>query len=45
MTISKKLYYKSVILFINRIADLVTIKPAALVKANINIYLRGAALL
>ena len=42
---SKKLYYRSVILFLNRIANLATIKPVVLVKVNINIYLRGAALL
>ena len=45
MTISKKLYYRSVILFIDRIADLATIKPVALIKANINTCLRKAALL
>ena len=41
----KELYYRLAILFIDRIADLVTVKPAALVKANINIYLRKVALL
>ena len=45
MIIGKKLYYRSVILFINRIANLATVKPAVLIKANINIYLRKAALL
>ena len=44
MTINKELYYRSVILFIDRIADLVMVKPVALVKANINICLREAAL-
>ena len=42
---NKKLYYRSAILFIDRIADLATIKLVVLVRANINIYLRGAALL
>ena len=45
MTINKELYYRSVILFIDRIADLATVKPAVLVKTNINICLRKAALL
>ena len=45
MTMNKELYYRSIILFIDRIADLVTIKLAVLVKANINIYLRGIVLL
>ena len=44
MTVGKKLYYRSIILFINRIADLATVKPAVLVKVNINICLRKAAL-
>ena len=44
MTVSKKLYYRLVILFIDRIADLATVKPAALVKANINTCLRRVAL-
>ena len=44
VTVGKELYYRSVILFIDRIADLVTVKPAALVRANINICLRKAAL-
>ena len=41
----KELYYRLIILFIDKIADLVTIKPAALVRANINICLRKIALL
>ena len=45
MTVNKELYYRLVILFIDRIADLATIKPAALIKANINTYLRETALL
>ena len=45
MIVSKKLYYRLVILFIDRIADLVTIKLIILIKININICLRGAALL
>ena len=44
MIIGKELYYRSVILFIDRIADLATIKPVILIKANINICLRRAAL-
>ena len=44
MTIGKELYYRLVILFIDRIADLVTVKPVALVRANINICLRGVVL-
>ena len=44
MTVGKELYYRSAILFTDRIADLATVKPAALVRANINTYLRGAAL-
>ena len=44
ITIDKKLYYRSIILFIDRIADLATIKLAALIKVNINTYLRKAAL-
>ena len=45
MTISKELYYRLVILFIDKIADLVTVKLVILVKVNINIYLREAVLL
>ena len=45
MTVNKKLYYRLAILFINKIANLAMVKPAVLVKANINIYLRGAVLL
>ena len=45
MIINKKLYYRLVILFIDRIADLATIKPVILIKTNINIYLREVALL
>ena len=45
MIINKKLYYRLVILFIDRIADLVTIKPVVLIRANINICLRKTALL
>ena len=43
--IGKELYYRLAILFIDRIADLVTIKLVILVRANINTYLRKAALL
>ena len=44
ITINKKLYYRSAILFIDRIADLATIKPVILIKANINTCLRGIVL-
>ena len=44
MIINKELYYRSVILFIDRIVDLVTIKPVILIKVNINICLRGVVL-
>ena len=44
MIVGKELYYRLIILFIDRIADLVTVKLAALVKANINICLRRVAL-
>ena len=45
MTINKKLYYRLIILFINRITNLATIKPVALIKTNIKTYLRKVALL
>ena len=45
MTINKELYYRLVILFIDKIADLATVKLVVLVKVNINIYLRGVVLL
>ena len=45
MIISKKLYYRLIILFIDKIANLATVKPVALIKTNINIYLRETALL
>ena len=45
VTVDKKLYYRLIILFIDRIVDLITIKPAALMRANINIYLRKIVLL
>ena len=44
MTVGKELYYRLIILFIDRIVDLVTVKLAVLVKVNINIYLRRAVL-
>ena len=43
--IGKELYYRLIILFIDKIADLVTIKPVVLVRININTCLRKAALL
>ena len=45
MTMGKKLYYRSAILFTDRIVDLTTIKLVVLIRANINIYLRKTALL
>ena len=45
MIIGKKLYYRLVILFINKITNLATIKPVVLIKTNINIYLRKVVLL
>ena len=45
MTIGKELYYRLVILFIDKIADLVTVKLVVLVRANINICLRRVILL
>ena len=45
ITINKKLYYKSAILFTDRITNLTTIKPVTLIRANINTYLRKTALL
>ena len=38
--IEKKLYYRSIILFIKRIEDFVIIKKYKLVRANLNTYLR-----
>ena len=45
VTMGKKLYYRLIILFIDKIVNLITIKPVILVKANINIYLRKITLL
>ena len=44
ITVGKDVYYHSVILFIERIKDLVSVKGAILVRSNINTCLRGAAL-
>ena len=44
ITVGKDVYYRSVILFIERIKDLVSVKDAILVRSNINTYLRGTAL-
>ena len=40
----KDLYYRSVILFIERIRDLADVKGAELIRTNLNTCLRGAAL-
>lgn len=42
--VSKNVYYRNVILFVQRLQSLVTFKGAALVKANIATSLRGSAL-
>ena len=44
VTVGKDIYYRSVILFVERIKDLVSTKGATLVRANLNTALRGAAL-
>ena len=44
VTVGKDLYYRSVILFVERIKDIVSTKGAALVRSNLNTTLRGAAL-
>lgn len=42
--VDKDVYYKNVVLFVQHLQSLVTIKEAALIKANITISLRGSAL-
>ena len=44
VTVGKDVYYRLVILFIERIKDLASVKGAILVRSNINTCLRGAAL-
>ena len=44
VTVGKDIYYRSVILFIERVRDLATIKTDTLVRTNLNTSLRGAAL-
>ena len=44
VTVGKDVYYRSVILFIERIKDLASVKGAILVRSNINTCLRGTAL-
>ena len=44
VTVGKDLYFRSVILFVERIKDLATVKGDALVRTNLNTSLRGAAL-
>lgn len=42
--VGKDVYYRNVILFVQRIQNLVTLKEAAFVRSNIPISLRGSAL-
>lgn len=44
MSVGKDVYYRNVVLFVQRLQNLVTFKRAALVKANIATSLRGSAL-
>ena len=44
VTVSKKIYYWSVILFIKQIQNITTIKRAQLVQINLNICLYNSAL-
>ena len=44
VTVGKDVYYRLVILFIERIKDLASVKGAILVRSNINTCLRGTAL-
>ena len=44
VTVGKDLYFRSVILFIERIKDIAAVKGDALVRTNLNTSLRGAAL-
>ena len=44
VTVGKDVYYRSVMLFIERIRDMATIKGAQLVRINLNTCLRGASL-
>ena len=42
--VGKKLYYRNIILFTERIKDLVIIKKYKLIRANFNTYLRKITL-
>ena len=42
--INKDLYFKSIILFVKRIKDIVIIKNNTLIKINLNINLRDSTL-
>ncbi len=44
MSVGKDVYYRNVVLFVQRLQSLVTFKEAALVKANITTSLRNSAL-
>ena len=44
VTVGKDLYFRSIILFVERVRDLATIKGDALVRTNLNTSLRGAIL-
>lgn len=43
VSVEKEVYYRNVVLFMQRIQSLVTIQRISLVKANIAIFLRGSA--
>lgn len=44
VSVGKDIYYRNVILFVERIRDLASVKGAALIRSNINITLGGSAL-
>ena len=44
ITVGKDVYYRLVILFIERIKDLASVKGTILIRSNINTCLRGTAL-
>lgn len=45
VTVGKDIYYRNVILFIERLNDVTNVKGATMIKANLNTALRGIALL
>ena len=44
ITVGKDIYYRSAILFVERIRDLATVKGWSIVRSNLSIALRGSAL-